>query len=165
MSQLRLALDQNFPLPLLEANRAFLPADIELTHVQRIDARLPELSDRELIFALAQLGFDGLVTNNYRMLNIPSELAAMVATKAVVVATYRMGHDPIRAVGALLLELPGLSARVDPHRSNVFRLTFEQRQPRDAWTYLDAAARRQGTTAPAVWEQVRPAPRERSPLA
>jgi hypothetical protein len=46
-------------------------------------------------------------------------------TQAVVVAE-GLGRDPLRAVGALLLELPGLSSRVLPRRSNVFRLTYRR---------------------------------------
>lgn len=156
MTRLRLALDQDFPLPLLEANRAFLPSDIELAPLQRIDPRLPELGDRELVLALARLGWDGLVTGNDRMLTVPSALAAIVATKAVVVATHGLGHDPLRAAGALLLELPGLVDRLQPDRSNVFRLAYGQRRPRDAWTYLEEAARRSQTSASALWDQVHP---------
>lgn len=46
------------------------------------------------------------------MLNLPREIAAIVATKAVVVAMKDMGDDAIRAAGALLLELPGLADRI-----------------------------------------------------
>jgi hypothetical protein len=53
------------------------------------------------------------------MLDVPAELAAIVRTQAVVVAVEGLGHDPLRAVGALVLELPGLSKRVIPRRSNV----------------------------------------------
>lgn len=72
---------------------------------------------------------DGLV-KNYTMLDVPEEVAAIVKTKAVVVAVEALGHDPIRAVGALLLELPGLARRVRP---NVFRLNYARRRPEDAW--------------------------------
>lgn len=95
---------------------AYIPQDIKLTHIPNIDPRLSELSDRKLFIALRQLGYDGLVTNNYKMLSVPEELAAIVKTKAVVVAIEALGHDPIRAVGALLLELPGLADRVRPTR-------------------------------------------------
>jgi hypothetical protein len=100
---LRLALDQNFPTPLIEVVRQYLPADLQLTILHRIDPALSELSDRELFIALNQLDLDGLITNNYKMLDVPEELAAIVAAKAVVVAVEGLGHDPIRAVGALLL--------------------------------------------------------------
>lgn len=85
-----------------------------LEHVAEIDQRLPDLDDDELIVALRQWGYDGLVTDNYKMLEVAHEVAAIIATEAVVVATVGMGHDPIRAAGALLLELPGLPNRLSP---------------------------------------------------
>ncbi len=81
--------------------RPWVPTDIDLTSVRKIDPALSDLSDRNLFIALKQLGFDGLVTNNYKMLNVPEEIAAIVSTKATVIAVVGLGHDPIRAVGAL----------------------------------------------------------------
>ena len=150
--RLRLALDQNFPTPLIRAVAGYLPSEIELEHIAGIDPRLSPLSDRELIIALRQLGYDGFVTNNYKMLYVPEEIAAIVKTKAVVVAVKALGHDPIRAVGALLLELPGLTSRLRPDVSNVFTLGYERRPSRDGWTYLQEAAARRGETAEALWE-------------
>jgi hypothetical protein len=139
---LRLALDQNFPTPLIEGIRQFLPADLQLTSLHRINPALSELSDRELFIALSQLDLEGLITNNDKMLDVPEEIAAIVATKSVVVAVEGLGQDPIRAVGALLLELPGLAGRVRPGVSNVFRLAYRRRAPEDAWRYLSIAAER-----------------------
>ena len=47
-----------------------------------------------------------MITNNYKILDVPSEIAAVVKRKAIVIAIEGLGHDPLRAVGALLLELP-----------------------------------------------------------
>ena len=160
--RLQLALDQNFPTPLIRAVADYLPSDIELDHVAGIDPRLSPLSDRELIIALRQLGYDGLVTNNYKMLYVPEEIAAIIKTKAVVVAVKALGHDPIRAVGALLLELPGLTNRLRPNVSNVFMLGYEQRRPQDGWTYLQKAARRHGDTAEELWRSVQVSDEEAS---
>jgi hypothetical protein len=152
---LRLALDQNFPTPLIHSIREYLPVDLELSHIQSIDPRLSELSDRRLFIAIKQLGYDGLVTNNYKMLDVPEEVAAIIKTKAVVVAVEALGHDPIRAVGALLLELPGLADRVQPNMANVFRLKYARRRPSNAWTYLAATADRLGKTPDELWTEVR----------
>ena len=102
---------------------------------------MPELDDRPLIIALRQSGWDGLITNNYKMLDVPGEVAAIVKTKLTVIAVEGLGHDPLRAVGALLLELPGISRRICPRHANVFRLACRQRPPTDAWEYFKAAAR------------------------
>ena len=82
--------------------------------VDRIDRRLGELDDRGLIIALYQLGWAGLVTNNYKMLYVPAEIAAIVKTKLLVFAVEGVGHDPLRATGALLLDLPGALKRHRP---------------------------------------------------
>jgi hypothetical protein len=156
VSGLRLALDQNFPLPLLNSLARWLPPDLTLTHLTMIDRRLPEVSDRELFIALHQLGWDGLVTNNWRMLNIEHEIAAIVKTKATVVATRGMGDDPIRPAGALLLELAGLASRIKPGRSNVFLLSYQHRTAEDGWTYLSQVAERRSVSTQELWEAHRP---------
>ena len=109
---IRLALDQNFPLPILRSISGYLK-DIEFVPLRDIDPRMATLDDRQLIIALHQLGWKGLVTNNYRMLKNPSELAAIVATKLSVFAVEGVGDDPIRATGAILLDLPAALKRLD----------------------------------------------------
>jgi len=151
---LRLALDQNFPTPLISAVRGYLPAELDLRSLREIDPRLSDLDDRPLFIALRQLGLDGLITNNYKMLDVPTEIAAIVKTKMIVVAIEGLGHDPLRAVGALLLELPGLAGRIRPRTSNVFRLAYRRRAPEEAWTYLQRAAERLGEEPRALWRRV-----------
>lgn len=157
---LRLALDQNFPLPLLTSIQRWLPPDIELTHLTQIDKRLSDVSDRKLFIALRQMGWDGLVTNNWRMLNIEHEIAAIVGTKATVVAMKGMGNDPIRPAGALLLELPGLATRIQPGRSNVILLSYQHKRCEDGWAYLSKAAERRSATAQELWKAQRPSHEE-----
>lgn len=149
---LRLALDQNFPLPLLTSMARWIPPDIDLVHLTQIDTRLSDVSDRELFIALHQMGWDGLVTNNWRMLNIEHEIAAIVKTKATVVAMKGMGDDPIRPAGALLMELPGIASRIKTGRSNVFLLTYQHRQAEDGWEYLTMVAERRDTSAKDLWQ-------------
>jgi hypothetical protein len=96
-----------------------------------------------------------LITNNYKMLEVPTEIAAIVTTKMIIIAIEGLGHDPLRAVGALLLELPGLPDRLKPGTSNVFRLAYRRRPPEDAWTYLQRAADRVGLQANQLWRRVR----------
>ncbi len=153
-ARLYMALDQNFPTPLINAVRNYLPNDLVIDSLHKINPAHVELSDRQLFIALHQLGWNGLITNNYKMLKIPTELAAIVKTKALVVAIEGLGHDPLRAVGALLLELPGLAQRVRPSRSNVFRLSYRRRRPEDAWSYFRTAAERTNRAPDDLWRQV-----------
>lgn len=87
--------------------------DVELVPLKNIDPRLSTLDDRDLIVALHQLGWRGLVTNNYKMLKNPKELAAIIRTRLTVFAIEGVGDDPIRATGAVLLDLPGALKRMD----------------------------------------------------
>jgi hypothetical protein len=157
---LRLAFDQNFPLALIDRISDFLPRHLELASLYRIDRRLTALDDRPLVIALRQLGWAGLITNNYKMLYEPREVAAIVATKSVVVAVEGLGHDPLRAAGALLLELPGLTDRLLSNRASVFLLRYQRRQAEDAWRFLADAAHRRGQDPSALWQEQRPDERE-----
>jgi hypothetical protein len=151
---IRLALDQNFPTPLIRAVATYLPDDVEVSSLHQIDRRLSDLDDRSLLIALRQVGWDGLITNNYKMLAVPQEIAAIIKTRTTVVAVEGLGHDPLRAVGALMLELPGLASRLVPNRSNVFRLAYRRRTPEDAWDYLRVVAERAGRTPEDLWNDV-----------
>lgn len=66
----------------------------------------------QLLIALHQLGWAGLVTNDYRMLRNPADLAALLRTRLSVFAIEGVGHDPIRATGAVLLDLSGAIRRM-----------------------------------------------------
>lgn len=89
------------------------------------------------------------------MLYVPTEIAAIVKTRATVVAIEGLGHDPLRAVGALLLELPGLADRIRPGTSNVFRLAYRRRSPEEGWTYFQHAAQRIDQDPGDLWKRAR----------
>ena len=139
---IRLALDQNFPTPILRAIAEYI-VDVELIPIREIDARLSTLEDRELLIALKQLGFPGLVTNNYKMLKNPKELAAIMATKLTVFAIEGVGDDPIRATGAVLLDLPGALKRLDSRRAQVFWMRPRNPIPADPAELFERAASHQ----------------------
>jgi hypothetical protein len=152
---LRLALDQNFPTHVLDLVHPYLPRDMTVASLHRIDRRLADLGDRALLIALHQLGWHGLITNNYKMLNTPAEIAAIAKTRCVLVAVKGSGHDPIRATGALLLDLPGLDGRLRPEGGNVFLLNHERRQPRKPSDFMETAAAHRGVDMDSLWGEVR----------
>jgi len=80
---MRLPLDQNFPEPILKGLESWM-GEVQLVPLRTIDHRLTTLDDRGLLIALKQLGYDGLVTLNYRMLRNPKELAAVLKTKLAI---------------------------------------------------------------------------------
>ena len=136
---MRLPLDQNFPESIL-TNLSPWMGDIQLLPLRTIDHRLTTLGDRELLIALRQLGFEGLVTLNYKMLRNPSELAAVLKTKLTVFAVEGLGDDPIRASGALLLDLRPAVNAVRAGKTGVFWLRPRSPQPRDPWELFRRAA-------------------------
>jgi hypothetical protein len=105
--------------------------------------------------ALHQLGWNVLITNNYRMLKNPIELAAILKTRVTVFAIEGVGDDPIRATGALLLDLPGALKRLDPSRAQVFWMRPRNPAPEDPWTLLERAAGHQNRQAAELYEEIR----------
>ena len=150
---LRLALDQNFPTPILAALAEYI-VDIELIPLRKIDPRLSSLDDRTLVVALRQLGFPGMVTNNYKMLKNPKELAAIIATKLTVFAIEGVGDDPIRATGALLLDLPGALKRMDSRKAQVFWMRPRNPTPEDPMELFRRAAAHQHREADALYAEL-----------
>jgi hypothetical protein len=103
----RLALDQSVPTPVVNSLDRFLP-EVQLVPLRRIDNRLSALDDRELVLALHQLGWAGLVTTNDRMLHVPDLLAALLRTGLTALVIEGVDDDPLAAVGALLQGLPAV---------------------------------------------------------
>ena len=137
---LRFALDQNFP-PLLPGALPLLP-EVEVLPIHKIDHRMSDLGDRELVIALHQLGWNGLITNNYKMLYQPTEIAAILKTKLVIFAVQGVGDDPVRATGSVLLDLPGAIKRAS-EQCHVFLVHPRNPTPREGWEFFkDAATRR-----------------------
>lgn len=154
VQQLRFALDQNFPPFVLDVAEYF--PDTELKPLRGIDPRLSDLDDRRLIIYLHQAGWDGLITNNYKMLWVPPEIAALVKSRIALFAVEGLGDDPLRATGAVLQHLPSILKRVTPGKAQVFR-TGKPRapQPEDAWTYFEESAKRRRTGASELYDEVK----------
>ena len=150
---IKIPLDHNFPEPILGALGSWL-GDVELLPIRQIDSRLTRLGDRQLVLALHQLGYKGLVTNNYRMLQNPVELAAIIKTQLSVFAIQGLGHDPIRATGALLLDLPSAVKALEAGRPGVFWLRPRSPQPYDPWELFKSLAERRRENADCLYQQV-----------
>ena len=151
---MRLPLDQNFPEPILAALEGWM-GDIQLVPLRTIHPQLAELDDRRLLIALKQLGFEGLVTLNYKMLRNPSELAAVLKTQMTIFAVEGVGHDPIRATGALLLDLRPAVNAMKAGRPGVFWLRPRAPQPKDPWDLFKNAARNRNEDAEKLYATLR----------
>lgn len=151
-ARVRLALDVNFPEPILASLGTFM-LDLELVPLRHIDRRLTELDDRPLVLALRQEGFDWLVTNNYKMLRNPSELAAILKTHINVFAIEGTGDDPLRATGALLLDLPAALRRAR-RPGEVFWSRPRNPAPRLPWDLFTEAAQRRHQRPADLYDEV-----------
>ena len=149
----QLAMDHNFPEPLLTQIAPWIP-EVEFVWLRDIHPDLPALEDRRMIVALHQLGWVGLVTNNYKMLTIPTELAAILKTKIGFFCIEGTGDDPIRAAGALLLDLPGVLKDFQPGKGAIYRLKPRRPRPVVGWDLFTTAAERRETTAAALYDEV-----------
>lgn len=138
-------LDHNFPEPILDCLREHI-VDANLVPLRWIDGRLPDLDDRQLVILLYQLGYPGFVTGNYKMLQNPRELAAVIATGINVFAIEAVGHDPLRATGALLLDLPPTIRAMESGASGVFRFRPRRPRPQDPHEMFNRMAERRGVS-------------------
>jgi hypothetical protein len=114
-------LDQNFPL---QATGLPWPPDLRVTRLSSLE---PELTaghdDWEILRRLDRRGdVDGFITNDDAMLNLPREMVVLSATRVTLVVTQRVGHDPVRATGLLMVSL-GQIARQLTGRPQIFMLT------------------------------------------
>jgi hypothetical protein len=96
------ALDQGFPLPIVDSLREWFEAEADMVPLSDVDARLTsEVEDWEIFLALHHHPepWDGLITTDSGMLSLPRELAALMQTKLTLVDCLAVGHDPVRATG------------------------------------------------------------------
>ena len=150
---MQLPLDHNFPEPIIGALAPWM-GSLQLLPLRHIDPRLPSLDDRPLLIALKQLGFDGLVTLNYKMLRNPRELAAVIKTQISIFAIEWVGHDPLRATGALLLDLPAVVKSVQAGSRGVYWLRPRRPQPQAAWDLFVELARRRHDNPRGLYREV-----------
>ena len=138
------ALDHNFPTPIVEALQEF-QFDAELVPINKIDPRMARLADWELLLALKQheRDWDGLITTDSSMLQLPRELAAMMQTKLTVVVAEGSGHDPVKATGLLFAHLGAIAKTTDQNIAQVWTLRTATRPATDPWALLQKVAEHQ----------------------
>jgi hypothetical protein len=152
----RVALDQNFPTNLVNAIAGAVPPGVELASIHRVDPRLSDMGDRQVIIALSQLGFDAMVSNDHHILSTPEELAALLATKLGFVCIRASDDNSVKATGALLLELSNLPRVFQDKKHRVLDLHYQPRRASDAWDYMKQIAVRARTTAEELYAATKP---------
>lgn len=143
-SRPRFALDENFPVSILRQIVVGWTPELDLLDVRNIDGRLLTLDDHQLILALHQSGYEGLVTNDHHMLDLPEVLAIIKQTKFSVVACIRAGDDPLVATGVLLTHLRNVAKRHNNRTAQLWRLNTAEKRPEDFGRLVQAVEDRTG---------------------
>jgi hypothetical protein len=154
------ALDQNFPVPLCDALKQWLPAD--LVSVREIDPQLAEADDWELLQALHRdpRPWDGLITSDDSMLKLPKEMVVLSQTGLTLIVAKGEGHNPIKAVGVVLCHLGHICHQTDHRRPQIWTLNVSQKKEDRVDDYLEEIARRTGTTVKGLLDTHRLSPAE-----
>jgi hypothetical protein len=137
---IRFALDEDVPDTIIDALGLGVP-EAELVPIRHIDPRLRQMNDWELLLSLHHLGtWDGLISTDSRMLNLPRELSVIHQTNLTVVIVEQAGHDPIRAAGLLLVHLPTVCRKSVRSVAQIWRLSAQNKNHDDPWTELKRVA-------------------------
>jgi hypothetical protein len=148
------ALDQNFPEPIVLALDDFIP-EAELVPLREVDALLTaEIEDWEVLLALHHhvRPWDGLITTDSGILNLPREMAVLRQTNLTLVVAEESGHDPIRATGLLFTHLSWIARQTTRVEGQVWQLRARIRSLSDR---MVTACRTAGTARVAALRAVR----------
>lgn len=150
------ALDHNFPQPIVDVLSDF-QADAELVRVDKIDARMPDLDDWELLLALHhhERAWDGLITTDSSMLNQALELTTLIQTKLTLVVAMEAGHNPVKASGLLFAYLAGICQRCDLNKPQAWTLNARNRPHVEPWDLLKRFAEHNNRTVEQVWPELK----------
>jgi hypothetical protein len=156
LSRRLFALDQNFPQPIVDLLVEY-QEEADLVPIRDIDARLATLDDWEVLLALHlhDQEWDGLITTDSSMLNLPRELAVLLQTKLTLVVPMAAGHDPVKATGLLFAYLPAICARTTPNEAQIWTLRAAQPPGLEAWGHLERLADRRSQSAEALYQAAR----------
>lgn len=136
----RFALDEDFPDTIIEALGIGIP-EADLVPIRHVDSRLRQMSDWELLLSLHHLeGWDGMVSTDSRMLNLPKELSVVHQTKLTLVIVEQAGHDPVRAAGLLLVHLPVICRKTVRSTAQIWKLSAQNKNHDDPWVELKRIA-------------------------
>lgn len=111
---LRLLLDQGFPLPTGFAVES-IDRTVEVVHLSQFDPALSEMStpDWALYCIAAEEGFDALVTRDASQLDQATEMYVLSRLDGFAIISWRQPiEDPIREWGQILAYLPAIKQRL-----------------------------------------------------
>ncbi len=128
----RFALDENFPQPILREAVDKYVLDVDVVPLLELDPDLlGTYQDDELIEELGRRGIDGLITCDDNMIFRLEVLEAIRRARFSIVTCRRVGDDPVRASGLLLIHLPDVAKRHRLDRPQIWRLGTVESRPLD----------------------------------
>jgi hypothetical protein len=98
------ALDHNFPKPLLQPIAKYIPG-VNLHWIRDISDGLAELHDNQLVYELHRRGIPVMITSDHHMVRDVRVLVAIEQTRMTVLTAERIGDDPVFATGVVLRDL------------------------------------------------------------
>lgn len=117
----RFALDQNFPLNIIRALGHIPEAHVE--PLQYVDpALVAGREDWEILVELYKRGYDGFVTADSSMIQLPKELVILIQTRLTLVVVDGVGHDSVLATGLLLIHLSHIAHQTIPRKAQLWIL-------------------------------------------
>ncbi len=132
----RFGVDHNFPEELLDGVRPFVARWYGVEMLKRISSELiRDKDDWEVMLALHQMRWQGLIGLDAKVLSLPKEMAVVHQTKFTLVVIESAGDDPLRAIGQFLVYARRIGKEYSPDRAQVFRIgrpqAFEPLTPFD----------------------------------
>ena len=146
-------LDQNFPQNIISA-LGHIP-EANLTPLIQVDPALTMgHEDWEILRDLHNKGYDGFITADSSMLQLPKELTVLIQTGLTLVVTAGVGHDSIQATGLLLMHLPHIAHQIRTATPQLWRLNPPPRKNHmDPWDRLREVAEGMGESARSVFRR------------
>ncbi len=134
----RFALDQNFPLPIVDVLAKYI-VEAELVPLSSIDPMLTrDTEDWQVLLALHKHAeqWDGLITTDSGMLLLAKEMAVLCQTRLTLVVAEASGHDPVKATGLVLAHLPGICSKTAADVPQLWVLRSATQQHEKPWERL-----------------------------
>ena len=153
----RFALDQNFPLPIVNVLARYI-VEAELLPLSSIDPALTrDTEDWQVLLALHKHAdhWDGLITTDSGMLLLAREMAVLCQTKLTLVVAEGVGHDPVKATGLVLAHLPGICAKTDPTKPQLWVLRAVTQAHDEPWERLRRIAQQQRRDVKDLFREVK----------
>jgi hypothetical protein len=108
--------------------------------------------DWEVILALDQLGYDGLITLDSAMLQLTKEVTLVHQTRSTLVVIEAAGDNPLRAMGQLMVQALQVARAFKRNLPQIFRIPPTRAvRPMSAWDRLGEIASGRGATIDAVF--------------